>query len=80
MTLGLEKRVEVPERALDPSIGGHLIEAHREENLTELCPILEQWVQVTALGHLTHSVDVRLFERRSLPGARSQHFCGKLSL
>lgn len=28
MTLGLEKRIEVPERTLDPPVGWHLVEAH----------------------------------------------------
>jgi hypothetical protein len=36
MTLGLEKTIEVPERALNKSIRWHFIETHLNKNLSEL--------------------------------------------
>ena len=36
MTLRLEQRIEVPERRLDKLVGGHLVEAHLQQDFAEL--------------------------------------------
>lgn len=80
MTLGLEERIEVPERALDPAICRHFIEAHGKKNFAELSSHLEQRVQVTALRDLASRIDVCLFELCSLPLTCAEHVGCELSL
>jgi len=67
MTLGLEKSIEVPERALNPTVGRHLVEAHREKNFSELRSNLKKRVKMAALRWLSSSINVSLFELSGLP-------------
>lgn len=80
MALRLEQSVEVPEGALNPSVGWHLIEAHRQENLAELSAHFQKWVQVASLGDLACSVDVSLLELSCLPFTGAEHLSGELGL
>ena len=80
MALRLEQSVEVPEGALNPSVGWHLIEAHRQENLAELSAHFQKWVQVASLGDLACSVDVSLLELSCLPFTGAEHLSSELGL
>lgn len=51
--LWLEERVEVPEAGLHKIVGGHLREAHLEEDGPEFCADLQERMQVAALRHFT---------------------------
>ena len=48
MTLRLEKRIEVPERAFNEPIGRHLGETHAKEDLLELLSDHQKRMQMTA--------------------------------
>jgi hypothetical protein len=73
MLLRLEKRVEIPETALDKIVCRHLSEPHLEEDLSELCPNFEQGVQVTTFGHLATRVKVESFKLFLLPQPTRNH-------
>lgn len=78
VALGLEKRVEVPERAFDIPLSWHLVEAHLQQNLAELRAHFKQRVEVAALGDLADSVEVVLLELGVFPAACAQHISSEL--
>mmetsp|Transcript_35805 Transcript_35805/g.78171 ORF Transcript_35805/g.78171 Transcript_35805/m.78171 type:complete len:403 (-) Transcript_35805:388-1596(-) len=71
--LRLEERVKVPEGALHKVVGGHLLESHRDEDLAELLPHLQQRVNVPAGRGLPLRVEVVLLELSLLPRALDDH-------
>ena len=56
--LRLEESIEVPEGRLDELVGRHFIEAHLQENFSELITDLEERVEVTTTNVQTKSVVV----------------------
>lgn len=58
VALRLEQRVEVPERRLHELVGGHLGEAHLQENLAELRSHHQQRMQIAALRLLAQRAEV----------------------
>ena len=80
VTLWLEESVKVPEGALDELAGGHLFEAHFEEDFFELFTNLHQWMTVATHAHLSISFKVVLLECLVFPLARPQHLSGQLGL
>ena len=77
MALGLEKSVEIPERALHEPGGRHLIETHAQENLTELRSDLHERVQVTTSGVTSSRLPVLFLELLLFPGSGADHISGK---
>mmetsp|Transcript_2011 Transcript_2011/g.5388 ORF Transcript_2011/g.5388 Transcript_2011/m.5388 type:complete len:315 (+) Transcript_2011:379-1323(+) len=75
--LRLEKRVEIPERALDIVVRRHLRKSHLDENLAELLAHLEQRVQVPAIL-ATRDVEVVVLELRFPPASRGHHLFGEV--
>jgi len=67
MALGLEKRIEIPKRALHITLSRHLIEAHFQKDLSELCTYFKQWMEVTTLRSLTYCIKVVSFELSLFP-------------
>ena len=49
VSLGLEERVEVPERAFYVSAGIHFLEAHLSQNFNELLASLHQMMEISIL-------------------------------
>ena len=80
MGLRLEEGVEVPEGALNESIGWHLVEAHFDENLSELCSDFQKWVQVATGGIATESIKILLLKLGLLPRSFLNHLCGESCL
>ena len=78
MRLRLEQTVEVPEGRLDPLVGGHLMEAHLQEDVAELGPNLEEGVEISATNLLTQGLEVVLLELRRLPRTGIQHLLGQV--
>lgn len=62
VALRLEEGVEVPERGLHESLGGHFAEAHLEEDLAELGAGLQEWMQMSAIRIPPLRVPVLLLE------------------
>ena len=78
--LGLEKRIEVPERGLDVPISWHLSETHLHENLLELLSDLEQRVQVTTVQRSADGLIVVVLKLEVLPGSSTKHVTSDLGL
>jgi hypothetical protein len=49
VSLGLEERVEVPERAFYVSAGIHFLETHLSQNFNELLASLHQMMEISIL-------------------------------
>jgi hypothetical protein len=62
MTLRLEKSVEIPERALNESIGRHLVEAHTQQDFSELRSDFHEGMQVTTTDITSSRFPVLLLE------------------
>mmetsp|Transcript_11544 Transcript_11544/g.30043 ORF Transcript_11544/g.30043 Transcript_11544/m.30043 type:complete len:322 (+) Transcript_11544:532-1497(+) len=71
--LRLEERIEVPKRRLDETVGLHLLEAHLEEDLTELSAHLHQRVEVAAPRVLAQRLQVDRLERVRGPRPLRDH-------
>ena len=80
MTLWLEKSIEVPEGALAISVSWHLREAHLKEDFSELLSNQEKGMEMASSSSNTLGSKVELLELLVLPGSRSKHFSGELSL
>ena len=80
VALRLEEGVEVPEGALNELASWHLVEAHFEENLAELCANLEKRVQVATVRDLTLSVEIVCLEFSVFPCPASKHVQSEVSL
>lgn len=74
--LGLEEGVKVPEGGLHPAVGGHLREAHLQQDLTELCTDLHEGVEVPPPHVLAEGLEVVVLEGGALPVPRVQHLLG----
>jgi hypothetical protein len=80
MTLRLEKSIEVPERAFYELTCWHFVEAHFEENFTELSAYLKKRVQMTTIGSLTLSIKIVFLELSVFPCSASNHINCEISL
>lgn len=78
--LGHEEGVEVPEAGLDELVGGHLLEAHLEEDLAEFLADLVEGVQGTGVLVGAEGLEVVWLEVGRLPGARGDHVGGQVGL
>jgi hypothetical protein len=67
--LWLEKSIKVPEGGLHEAVGGHLGEAHLEEDVPEFGPHFEQRMQMAAGRRHAHRLEVVLLEMFVAPGA-----------
>mmetsp|Transcript_32088 Transcript_32088/g.76699 ORF Transcript_32088/g.76699 Transcript_32088/m.76699 type:complete len:411 (-) Transcript_32088:84-1316(-) len=74
--LGLEERVEVPERRLHEAVRRHLLEAHLQENLPELRADLEEGVEAAGPAVLPQRLEVVGLELGGLPTAVAHHLHG----
>ena len=73
VTLGLEKSIEIPERAFNKSGSRHFIETHLEKNFAELRSNLHERVQVSTLRITTSSIPVLFLKLLVFPSSRAQH-------
>ena len=73
MLLRLEQRVEVPERRLYVVVGGHLLEAHLQQDGAELVAHLHERVESAGGGGDTARLEVVLLQRGGGPGGGAQH-------
>lgn len=80
MTLWLEKSIEVPEGTLAIPVSWHLSEAHLKEDFSELLSNQEKGMEMASSSGNTLGFEVKLLELLVLPGSRSKHFSGELSL
>ena len=80
MTLRLEKRIEVPERAFNEPIGRHLGETHAKKDLLELLSDHQKRMQMTARKWYTCRGEIVLLELLVLPAAIPQHFSRQFSV
>mmetsp|Transcript_42180 Transcript_42180/g.126163 ORF Transcript_42180/g.126163 Transcript_42180/m.126163 type:complete len:241 (+) Transcript_42180:783-1505(+) len=79
MLLGLEERVEVPERALYPLVRRHLLEAHQQEDVADLRPDLHEGVQAAARAARAARVgEVEGLEGALFPRSLQDHLGGEL--
>ena len=78
VTLGLKEGVEIPERTLDPLVGGHLLETHLHEYLSEFGAYLQQGMEMTAPHGLAEGAEVVLLEGRVPPTAGLEHLAGEI--
>jgi hypothetical protein len=67
MSLGLEKRIEVPERAFHVSSGFHFLESHFTQDLDELLLSFHQQVEVSILDIESLGLRIELLEFLLLP-------------
>mmetsp|Transcript_66677 Transcript_66677/g.168137 ORF Transcript_66677/g.168137 Transcript_66677/m.168137 type:complete len:270 (-) Transcript_66677:201-1010(-) len=78
--LWLEEGVKIPEGALHPLIGGHLLETHQQQNVANLRAHLHERMQGTTLApQAACVVEIQRLELLVLPRPFQDHFLGHFS-
>lgn len=78
--LGHIEGVKVPEASLDKFVGGHLLEAHVEEDLAELLSHLVKRVEGASILVRAEGLEVVGLEVGRLPRARGEHVSRQVGL